>query len=227
MVNVVAVNGSTRQENGRTAMILAPFLKGLEVSGAEIHLFYASKLKIRPCNCNQMYCWRKSPGECIYKDDMQHVYPLLKQAALLVLATPVYIPLPGDMQNFINRLVPLLDPVIEYRNGRTRARFREDVHIEKICLVASGSWWEPENFDTVIRIAEELAEGASVSFVGPIIRPHSQYMYKNNQLTEDGQYVLQAIERAGEELIRAGEIQQETLDAIKRPLISKERFFNR
>ena len=60
------------------------------------------------------------------------------------------------MQNFINRLTPLVNPNIEYREGRTRAQFREDVQIKEIVLVASGGWWEAENFDTVVRIVKEL-----------------------------------------------------------------------
>jgi len=167
----------------------------------------------------------QSPGECLFTDEMQRIYPLLKQAELLVLATPIYIPLPGDMQNFINRLVPLLEPKIKCRKGRTRAQFREDVQIKKISLVATGGWREPENFDTVIRIAEELAADADVQFVGPIIRPHVQYMRKDNQITKEGQGILQTVEHAAEELIQSGEIQAGTLEAIRRPLISKERFY--
>jgi len=227
MTNVVAVNGSPLQGKGRTATILAPFLKGIEEYGAKVNLFYASKLKVKPCSCGQLFCWNRTPGKCIFNDEMQQIFPLIKKARMLVLATPVYIPLPGDMQNFINRLVPLLDPTIECRDGRTRARFRDDVEIEKICLVASGGWWEPENFDTVIRIVEELAEDAKISFVGPIIRPHAQFMHKGDQLTEDAKIVLTALEQAGAELIQTGEIQQETLDMIKKPLITKEKFYNR
>jgi len=42
MLNVVAVNGSPNKEKGRTAMILTPFLQGLEDLGATIDLYYAS-----------------------------------------------------------------------------------------------------------------------------------------------------------------------------------------
>lgn len=227
MLKVFAINGSPRQERGQTAMILAPFLRGLEAHGANVQLFYASKLKVKPCSCGRLYCWNESPGDCIFQDEMQRIYPLLRQSELLVLATPIYSPLPGDMQNFINRLVALLDPTIECREGRTRAKFRKDVQIKKVCLVSTGGWWEPENFETVIRIVKELAEDAGVQFVGPIIRPHVQYMRQDSQLTKDGQRILAAVEHAGKELIQFGEILAETLEEIQRPLISEERFYNR
>lgn len=227
MLNVVAVNGSPNKEKGRTAMILTPFLQGLEDLGATIDLYYASQLKVKPCSCGRLYCWNEKPGQCILQDSMQALYPKLRNANLLVLATPIYIPLPGELQNFINRLTPLLEPDIKFREGRTRAHMRADVLIDKMILVASGGWWEKENFDTVIRIVEELAAVSSVTFGGAIIRPHSQRMRKGGQLTKDGEEVDSAIRTAAHELIELGDIKGETLEAIQRPLVSREAFFQR
>jgi multimeric flavodoxin WrbA len=166
-----------------------------------------------------MYCWYKKPGSCCLKDDMNSLYPRLREAEILILATPVYVPLPGEMQNIINRLCPLLKPLLETRQNRTRARFHEDVNIRKILLVSTGGWWEKGNFETVIKIAEELAENASVEFAGPVIRPHAFLMKSEGKLTGDGEIIIEAARKAGEELARNGRIGQETLEAISRPLI--------
>jgi len=99
------------------------------------------------------------------------------------------------------------------------------VLFDKIVLLASGGWWEKENFDTVIRIVEELAAVANVSFGGAIIRPHSHWMKKDGQLTVDGQAVIQAIKLAAQELVEAGAIRSETLEKISQPLISREAYF--
>ena len=142
MTKVLAINGSPRMGRGYTAMILKPFLQGMKESGAETETYYASKLKPKPCSCNVMKCWYETPEECCIHDSMDDLYPKLKAADILVLATPVYIPLPGYMQNFINRLCPLIEPMLVFRDGRTRARFHEDVNIQKIVLVSTGGWWE-------------------------------------------------------------------------------------
>ena len=178
MVKAVAINGSPRMEKGVTALVLASFIQGMEDGEADVELFYASRMKIGPCACGRLYCWNDNPGECCYQDDMQLLYPKLKSADILILATPVYIPLPGDLQNVINRLCPLLDPILEKRQGRTRARMRTDVNIRKIVLVSTSGWWEMGNFDTVLRIATELAEDASVDFGGAVLRPHASYFKK-------------------------------------------------
>ena len=222
MKKVIAINGSPRKEKGNTATVLTSFIQGLTESGAEVEVFYATKLKVKPCACGGMQCWYESPGECCINDDMQLIYPKLKAAEILIIATPVYIPLPGDMQNVINRLCPLVEPYLEYRKGRTRARFHQDVNIQKMVLVSTGGWWERENMSTVVRIVEELAEDASVEFGGAILRPHAFLMKKDGTVTEEGEEILSAVKKAGIELIKANKMSQETLEFISRPLIAEE-----
>jgi multimeric flavodoxin WrbA len=227
MSKAIAINGSPEMEKGNTAMILTPFIQGMMDAGCDTEIFYASRLKVKPCTCGEMYCWDKMPGECCIKDNMQQLYPKLREAELLILATPVYIPLPGEMQNIINRLCPLLDPMLEFREGRTRARFRKDVGIRKIVLVSTGGWWELGNFGTVVRIVEEIAEDASVEFAGAVLRPHAHLMKAKGEFTRDGEYILKALRSAGSELLKEGGMTKETLDKISRPLISQEELWRR
>ncbi|MEM2110706.1 MAG: flavodoxin family protein [Candidatus Bathyarchaeia archaeon] len=139
MTKVVAINGSVRMEKSDTAMLMEPFLEGMKDAGASVELFYVKRLNIKPC-IGDFHCWYTKPGECIIPDDMQILYPKLRSADILVVTTPVYIPLPGEMQNFINRLCPLVEPILKKRGGRTRARFHEDVKIRKVVLVSASGW---------------------------------------------------------------------------------------
>lgn len=227
MSKAVAINGSPRMAKGNTSRVLAPFVQGMMDAGCDVELLYASRLSVKPCSCGVMYCWNEVPGECCIKDDMQMFYPKLREADILILATPVYIPLPGAMQNIINRLCPLLDPALEFREGRTRARFRSDVRIQKMVLVSTSGWWEIGNFGTVVRIVEEIAKDASVEFAGAVLRPHAHLMIENGELTLDGEAVLKAVKKAGYELIKEDEMTKETLDRISRPLISREDLWRR
>ncbi len=210
-------------EKSDTAFLMKPFLEGAEEAGADVEVFYVKRLNIQPC-IGDFHCWDNKPGECIISDDMQCLYPKLRGSDILVLVTPVYIPLPGEMQNFINRLCPLLEPVLEWRNGRTRARFHEDVKIKKIVLVSASGWWEKGNFDTVVRIAEELAKDANVEFGGAILRPHASYLGKDKERTK---IVVDALRKAGVQLVRNGKIADEVLEKISRPLVSEEEFRRR
>lgn len=228
-MKVLAVNGSPRAEKGNTEMVLAPFLEGMRDAGAEVETVYPSRLKLRACDCGAMRCWFKHPGECCHMDGMRALYPRLAEAGIVVFATPVYVPLPGAMQDFINRLSPLMDPVVSTRNGRTRAQLRDGVATRKYVLVSTGGWWEPENFGTVLRIVQELAENAGVEFGGALLRPHVEVMTREGALTADGEDVIRAVRQAGRELIENGAIKLSTLEAVGRPLIAREtynRWFN-
>ncbi|MCW3982171.1 MAG: flavodoxin family protein, partial [Candidatus Bathyarchaeota archaeon] len=144
LIRVAVINGSARMTKGNTALVLTPFIEGMREAEASVELFYAKRLHIQPCT-GEFQCWYKKPGQCYLDDEMQTLYPKLREANILVLATPVYIPLPGEMQNLINRLCPLLEPTLEYKAGRTRARFHSDVKIQKIVLVSTCGWWEMGN----------------------------------------------------------------------------------
>ena len=102
MTRVLAVSGSLRKGEGATTRILAPFLEGMKDEGASVELVYVKDCKIEPCR-GEFHCWYTKPGECIIKDGMQELYQKLRASDILVIATPVYIPLPGEMQNFLNR----------------------------------------------------------------------------------------------------------------------------
>ena len=226
-MKVVVINGSPRAEKGNTSMILTPFIEGMVDAEADVELFYTQRLTIKPCNCNEMYCWFKKAGECCITDDMQKLYPKLREASVLILATPVYVPLPGDLQNMINRLCPLIKPCLEFHEGRTRARFHENVKINKIMLVSTGGWWEKENFGVLVHITEEFAKNANIAFAGAILRPHAFLMKKGDKLTEDGKVILNEVKKAGNELIKEGRINKKTLETISRPLVPEEELRNR
>jgi multimeric flavodoxin WrbA len=218
MTKVLAINGSARMEKGYTKKLLNAFLEGMKEADATIELVYAKRLKIRPC-LGEFQCWYEKVGECIQTDDMQDLYVKLRGADILVLAIPVYFPLPGEMQNLLNRLMPIVEPILEFRDGRTRARFHDDVRISKIVAVTVGDWWEQANSDTVIRIIEEIAKDVGVEYSGALRRPHAFLMNENEEQAKD---VLDAAKKAGTQLVREGKMSAETLERVSQPLISEE-----
>ncbi len=223
MTRVLAINGSASMEKGNTHKMLTAFLEGVKDANAQVETVYAKRLKIRPCT-GSFHCWYTKVGECIHSDDMDSLIPKLREADILVLATPVYLPLPSGIQNFLNRLMPIIEPVLEFREGRTHAKFHDNVKISKIVLISAGGWWEIGNFDKVVRIAEDVAKSVDVEFSGAILRPHASLMNENK---EKGEEVLSATKSAGCQLVREGKISSDTLETISQPLISEIEFRER
>ena len=218
MTKVIAINGSARTEKGNTELVLSSFLDGMREAGASVEVVYAKKLKIRPC-IGDFQCWYEKVGECIHSDDMQPLLSKIRDANILVLATPVYLPLPGEFQNLLNRLMPICEPILKFREGRTRIKFHDDVKVSQIVLVSAGAWWELGNLDTVVRIVKEFAEDVSVEFAGAILRPHAFLLSK---FEDQAEIIHDALKTAGNQLIIDGRISPNLFEIISKPLISEE-----
>jgi multimeric flavodoxin WrbA len=222
LTKVVALCGSTRTENSNTAKILKPFLEGMEEAGAKVELVYTKHLDIRPCEA-ELYCWKKTPGKCYIDDGMQSLYPKLRDADILVFATPVYIPLPGEMQNLLNRMVPLIERGLTWRDGRTRFKkgFRADVKISKFVLVSTSGWWEMGNFGVVLKIFKELAKAFNVEFAGALLRPNAPLL---SEYKERADKIFRAAKQAGNQLAKEGRMSNTLLKIIGQPLMSQEKW---
>ena len=83
---VLGLQGSPRIK-GNTSILLSAFLTEAETLGARIHYLDVARKNISPCQeCGT--CEEK--GFCPIDDDMQRIYPLLRQADIIVMATPIF-----------------------------------------------------------------------------------------------------------------------------------------
>lgn len=87
-MKILILNGSPRP-NGNTKKMIDAFSEGAMSSGHQIDVVDVCKKKINGCLACE-YCHTKGHGACIQKDDMQEVYDLLKEAEMLVIASPIY-----------------------------------------------------------------------------------------------------------------------------------------
>ncbi|HEY43758.1 MAG TPA: flavodoxin family protein [Anaerolineae bacterium] len=85
---VVIVKGSPRK-NGNSAILAGQAAAGAESAGAQVDVFYLHGMDIRPCDACDA-CHASVEDECIIDDDMQIIYPKLREADALVIASPIY-----------------------------------------------------------------------------------------------------------------------------------------
>jgi len=85
---VVIVKGSPRME-GNSAILADRVAAGAESVGAKVDVFYLHGMDIQPCDACEA-CHTNVEDECIVEDDMQVIYPKLREADALVIASPVY-----------------------------------------------------------------------------------------------------------------------------------------
>lgn len=108
-MNILVLNGSPRP-NGNTAAMVAAFTEGATEKGHQVSVVNVCRKKIAGCLACE-YCHTKGNGRCIQQDDMQEVYPVLEEAEMIVLASPVYYHnFTGQLQCAINRIYALDKP---------------------------------------------------------------------------------------------------------------------
>lgn len=83
---VLGIYGSPRK-GGNSDVLLDAVLAAAAAAGAQIQRVYCRRLNLSGClecgGCSET-------GQCVVDDDMQRVYPLLKEARAVVLSAPVF-----------------------------------------------------------------------------------------------------------------------------------------
>ncbi|HYA03958.1 MAG TPA: flavodoxin family protein [Syntrophobacteria bacterium] len=85
---VMIVVGSPRKK-GNSSTLAKQVAAGARAGGAEVETFFLHDMNIKPCTaCDS--CRKKADMDCIIQDDMQILYPRLKGADAVVIASPIY-----------------------------------------------------------------------------------------------------------------------------------------
>lgn len=108
-MKILVLNGSPRP-NGNTAALIGAFVEGAKANGHDITVVPVCQKKIAGCLACE-YCHTKGNRVCVQKDDMQQIYPILDEAEMIVLASPIYYhSFTGQLQCAINRIYALDKP---------------------------------------------------------------------------------------------------------------------
>ena len=134
-MKILLLNGSPRP-NGNTAKMVEAFKEGAAAGGNEVNVIDVCRKNIKGCLACE-YCHTKEKGQCVQKDDMQEVYALLKEAEMLVIASPIYYHgISGQLKCTIDRFYSAAYPV---RPENLKSMFRPPRRNGRKCLLPSGS----------------------------------------------------------------------------------------
>jgi multimeric flavodoxin WrbA len=226
-MKVIAINGSPKMEEGNTARILNPFLDGMKEAGAEIDLFYTSKLKIKPCQ-GDFHCWFITPGKCMHNDDMDMLIPKFEEADITIYSTPLYADgVSGPLKNLIDRQISRGNPTLEFRDGECRHPATKDQKRGKLILVSSCGLWEMSHFDPVLMHMKAYCKNMIWDFAGALLRPHAPAMMFLDGLGKKYDDIFEAAKEAGKQMITDGRMSEKTLQIIGRELMPPEDYVNK
>lgn len=101
MKNIVVIQGGGRPK-GNTAQLIGSFVRGAEEAGHQVEVVSLLKHEVKGClGCNA--CRYGKP--CVQKDSFNELVPKIKEADLLVFASPLYFwTISARIKAFIERL---------------------------------------------------------------------------------------------------------------------------
>jgi multimeric flavodoxin WrbA len=85
----ILVLKSSPREKGNSSLLADQVIAGAKNKGAVIDCFALQVMDIQPCSACES-CQEDTPGVCIIEDDMQKIYPSLRAADAIVIASPIY-----------------------------------------------------------------------------------------------------------------------------------------
>ena len=86
--SVIVVMGSPRK-NGNSTTLGRRVAAGARAAGAQVETFFLNDMDIGPCTACDA-CRNDTADDCILQDDMRPLYPKLRAAHALVIASPIY-----------------------------------------------------------------------------------------------------------------------------------------
>ncbi|MBO5997754.1 MAG: flavodoxin family protein [Alphaproteobacteria bacterium] len=111
-MKILILNGSPTA-NGNTLALANAFKEGAESEGHEVTLLNVARKKVNGCmGCS--YC-HSHGGQCVQKDDMQEIYPLLQESEMIVFASPIYyFTMSAQLESVIQRFYAINAPKAKY-----------------------------------------------------------------------------------------------------------------
>lgn len=101
-ISVVVVTSSPRKSANST-ILADQAIKGIQAYGATVDILDLKTLNIQACTACDA-CQSATDKDCILKDDMQAVYPKLRNAQAILLASPIYwFDVSAQLKLFIDR----------------------------------------------------------------------------------------------------------------------------
>jgi len=226
--NIVVFDGGYRSDkNSKTTFMVNHFITGAKEAGANVEYFKLKNYNIKECS-GCYTCWTKTPGKCIFKDDMTILREKYREADLVVFASPLYIfNVTGILKTFMDRLLPILQPYMLLNNKGNIMhpdRFPEKGEQGFVVFSASGFPDVAHNFDGLTGMYRAWnSHNENTHLMGEFYMPAAE-MIVQPVYEERRELIKDLCIKAGKQIVTEGFVDKEIMNKIQDPLVSKETF---
>lgn len=150
--NIVILVGSVRK-NGNTARLAQSFAEGA-VKNNNVEIISVADYNVDPCiGCNS--CFTREGNQCFQDDDMVQIYEKLRNADVVVVASPVY------FYGISAQLKAIVD--------RLHTPMRNTFHIKKLGLLLVGAAELAKLFEPIIIQYQMVLDFFKLESIGTVL----------------------------------------------------------
>ncbi len=158
-MKILIFQGSPRS-GGNTDILVNAFVDGAKAGGAYVEKIDLYRLNLKPCiECGE--CDRD--GKCVIKDDMQEIYPKLKEFDVVVLASPIFF---YNITSMTQALIERVQPLWVLKYLIKSAEFKNDARKKYGILISLGATRGDKLFEGIIRVVKYFFDAFSARYVG-------------------------------------------------------------
>jgi multimeric flavodoxin WrbA/putative sterol carrier protein len=214
-MKIFAINSSARTGDvSKTEIVLNWLVEGMQDAKADVEVVNIHRKKINYCK-GCFVCWTKTPGKCVYKDDMsKELLSKYLECDLVIMATPLFhYTINAKLKTFIERTLPMAMPFFKLNErGVTTHPLRNEP--PPVVVVSVAGFPEMSVFDQLSsyvnflykdKLVAEVYRTASEVLVGPMA-------------SKKFKAIREATIQGGRELVKSKGISPETLEAMTQEL---------
>lgn len=222
-LKILILNGSPKGRKGNTFKVAEAFLEGLQSNKKhEVDIIDIYKKKVNDClGC--FNCWTKTPGRCIFKDDMVNILELYKKADMIIWSFPLYyFGIPSRTKAVLDRLLPLNLPFINLSEDNKIGSHppRYEMPEKKYVLISScGLPTKESNYEGLKKQFEFTYPNGYIEILcseGGIINV--------DQLKNEVNKYLEKVKTAGEEVGKTGLLSEKTKLNLDELIMPKKQY---
>jgi len=222
---VLVIDGGPRHKNySKTSLMAGKFAEGAEAAGALVDYVSLKDLDLSPCT-GCYTCWSKTPGDCRIDDDMEGLRLKLRQADLVVYASPLYtFSMHPLLKVFLDRTLPELRPEMQIAGDLVSHPPRQAHPKGMVVFSAAGFPDLKGNFEGFAWAFRNISAhgengGLLAEFYLPAAELLSQPVYSDRRARVEA-----ACFEAGQAAVEQGEISEQLMKQVANTGVSLETF---
>lgn len=124
-MNITIINGAQDETFARHEQALK---RAIKLYGKNNHIDYFVIRKMNINNCIGCFgCWVKTPGLCVFKDDMKAILKSMAITDFILYVSPLITGfITSQLKKILDRSIPILLPIIKIYNGECHHPKRYD-----------------------------------------------------------------------------------------------------